>query len=316
MRYPFQTIALFLAASCAAFAGSGRAQEVAAPAAAVAAAPAAVGAPAAAQTIAKPALWKLSDPDTTIYLFGTIHALPAGVVWLTGPVEAAFKASGQLVTEIPETDGKEMQSAVMSNAVLPADQNLRLLLSPEDKAKLEASLTQFQLPVEAFDRFEPWYAAVALTALPLAKEGYSAETGAEETISEAAKKLGKPRMGLETAAYQLSLFDSLPMDVQKKYLHDVMDGLPKLSEELAGMIREWSAGNADKLAELVNDKEDDPRIAQVLLTGRNRMWAAWAKKRMAEPGTVFVAVGAGHLAGRESVLAMLAKAGLKAERVQ
>lgn len=264
----------------------------------------------------RPALWKVSDADTTIYLFGTIHALPAGVNWLTGPVEAAFKASDQLVTEIPETNGADMQAAVISNAVLPASQSLRGLLAPEDKARLEAALASFQLPAEAFDRFEPWYAAVALTALPLAKEGYSSDNGAEETISNAAKQQGKPRIGLETAAYQLSLFDSLPMDVQKKYLRDVIDGLPKLDAELAGMIREWSAGNPDKLAELLNDKEDDPRIAEVLLTGRNRNWTAWAVKRMEQPGTVFVAVGAGHLAGKDSVLALLARRGFKATRVQ
>jgi len=308
MRTIFRSLALSVAAAFASFATVGAAQEATVPAISAATATAA--------PVVKPALWRLSDKDTTIYLFGTIHALPAGVNWLTGPVEAAFKASDQLVTEIPETDAKEMQAAIVSNAVLPANQNLRLLLTPEDKVKLEKALASFQLPTEAFDRFEPWYAAVALTALPLAKEGYSADTGAEETISAEAKKLGKPRIGLETAAYQLSLFDSLPMDVQKKYLRDVIDGLPTLDSELAGMIREWSAGNADKLAELLNDKEDDPRIAAVLLTGRNRMWAAWAKKRMAEPGTVFVAVGAGHLAGKDSMLTMLAKSGLKVERVQ
>ena len=82
------------------------------------------------------------------------------------------------------------------------------------------------------------------------------------------------------------------------------------------MIREWSAGNADKMAELLNQKEDDPRIAEVLLSSRNRNWATWAQRRMTKPGTVFVAVGAGHLAGKDSVLALLAKNGIKAERVQ
>ncbi|MBC2664735.1 TraB/GumN family protein [Novosphingobium flavum] len=310
MRLALRSLALPVLAALASLAAPGAAQQLAPIPAAAAAATTPPTVP------VTPALWKLSDKDTTIYLFGTIHALPAGVNWLTGPVEAAFRKSDQLVTEIPETDAKEMQNAILSNAMLPASQTLRGLLSAEDKAKLEGALASFKLPPEAFDRFEPWYAAVALTTLPLAKEGYSADTGAEETISAAAKQLGKPRMGLETAAYQLSLFDGLPMEVQKKYLRDVIDGLPTLDTELAAMIREWSAGHADKLAELLNDKEDDPRISAVLLTGRNKMWANWAKKRMAEPGTVFVAVGAGHLAGKESMLTMLTKNGLKVERIQ
>ena len=37
---------------------------------------------------------------------------------------------------------------------------------------------------------------------------------------------------------------------------------------------------------------------------------------MATPGSVFVAVGAGHLAGADSVVAMLQKDGYRVRRVQ
>ncbi len=280
------------------------------------AAPPVITAAAATAPDPRPALWKVSDKDTTIYLFGTVHALPAGVRWLSGPIEAALASSDQLVTEIPDTDPAEMQAAMTSNAMLPASENLRAMLPADDKAKFEAALTEFGLPVEAFDRFEPWWAAVALTTLPLARDGYTAEHGVEETIAAAAKKLGKPRMGLETAAYQLAMFDGLPRDVQVNYLREVIKGLPTIETELAGIVRTWSTGDAEKLAELLNDDEDDPRMVAALLTGRNRMWSIWIKARMKRPGTVFMAVGAGHLAGKDSVQDMLARSGLKALRVQ
>jgi uncharacterized protein YbaP (TraB family) len=54
----------------------------------------------------------------------------------------------------------------------------------------------------------------------------------------------------------------------------------------------------------------------VLLTRRNARWAEWLRRRMDQPGTAFVAVGAGHLAGSESVQAMLARHGLRVRRVQ
>ena len=316
MRKLLQTVTLALAATLAALAAlaaPGMAQQ---PVPAPAPANAAIVTAAAAAPVPHPALWKVSDKDTTIYLFGTVHALPAGVHWLSGPIESALAASDQLVTEIPETDPAEMQAAMVSNAVLPASENLRALLAPDDRAKFEAALTGYGLPADAFDRFEPWWAAVALTTLPLAKEGYSAENGVEETIAAAARKLGKPRMGLETAAYQLSVFDGLPRDVQNSYLREVIKGLPTIDEELAGIVREWSAGNAAKLAQLLNADEDDPRMVAALLTNRNRMWSNWIKVRMKRPGTVFMAVGAGHLAGKDSVQDMLAKDGLVATRVQ
>lgn len=270
----------------------------------------------AAPPLARPALWKVSDVDTTIWLFGTIHALPPGIPWLNGPVKAALRGSQQLVTEIPETDPAAMQAAVLDHALLPAGQSLRALLPEADRAKFEQALAGFGLPPEAFDRFEPWYAAVALTTLPLAKTGYSAANGVEEQISTEIGKLGRPRIGLETAEQQLALFDSLPRDVQLRYLHEVLDGIPTLDSELAGIVREWSAGHAEKLAELLNADEDDPEMVAALLTNRNRTWADWVSKRLNQPGTVFVAVGAGHLAGKDSVQDLLKQRGIVAARVQ
>ena len=37
-----------------------------------------------APAVPGPALWKVADKDTTIYLFGTVHALPKDVPWMRG----------------------------------------------------------------------------------------------------------------------------------------------------------------------------------------------------------------------------------------
>lgn len=275
-----------------------------------------VPAPAPAAASAKPALWKIADHDTTIWLFGTIHALPDGVNWMDGPVAAAVKSSDQLVTEIPETPQEVMKAAVLQNALLPEGKSLRSLLSDDTRAKFERALTRFGLPVEAFDRFEPWYAAVALTALPLAQSGYSPANGVDERIGAEMKRLGRPRIGLETAEDQFRMFDSLPLDVQKHYLGEVLDGIATINEELAAIVREWTAGDPARLAELLNADEDDPRMVKALLTDRNKTWATWLEHRLTQPGTVFVAVGAGHLAGKDSVQDVLTRAGIQVTRVQ
>ena len=265
---------------------------------------------------AKPALWRVTDADTTIYLFGTIHALPKGTEWLNGPIAQAFDSSNELVTEIVEITPEQMQASVLNRAILPQKQSLRGLLSTKDRTAFEKALSDNKLPTEAFDRFEPWYAAIALATLPLMRDGYAMENGVEAALDARAKAANMPHSGLETVDYQLSLFDALPADVQKRYLRQVIDAMPELKADLDAMVVEWKRGNADRLAQLVNEEEDDPALMQALLTNRNRTWANWVKARMDKPGTVFIAVGAGHLAGQGSVQDFLKQQGIASTRVQ
>jgi uncharacterized protein YbaP (TraB family) len=277
--------------------------------------PASAQQPAPVET-ARPALWKVADDDTTIYLFGTIHALPAGIDWFGGPILQAFDGSQELVTEITETDPLEMQQIVLRHAVLPQGQSLRGLLSPEEKASYEKEMGALGLPVQAFDGYEPWYAAIALSTLPLIRSGYAAENGVEQALDARAKALGHPHTALETAEYQIGLFDSLPLDAQKRYFAEVVEKLPTVAGELSQIIAAWRTGDAENLARLMNADEDDPALIELLLINRNKAWAGWIKHRLDKPGAVFVAVGAGHLAGPGSVQEQLAAKGITAERLQ
>lgn len=264
----------------------------------------------------RPALWKVADADTTIYLFGTIHALPADVPWYRGEVAVAFEGSKELVTEITEADPASTQQALLTRAVLPPGQSLRALFSPPEKARYEAALTALKLPVDAFDRFEPWYAAIVLGTLPLLQDGYSAGMGVEKVLGTRAKALGRAQEGLETAEYQFGLFDGLPPAVQKRYLLEVIRNLPTMKQDLVKIIEAWKAGDAEGLARLINAEEDDPALVAALITNRNKAWADWIKARLDKPGTVFVAVGAGHLAGAGSVQDQLAARGVATTRLQ
>jgi uncharacterized protein YbaP (TraB family) len=311
LRYSAAMLAFLkrLAAACAALAS------LAAPLAmAQETAPAVTAAPAV--EIAKPALWKVSDADTTIYLFGTVHALPPGVDWYRGKVSEAFEGSQELVTEIVETDQTVMQQLVISKALLPEGKTLRPLLTDDRRQAFEAAMTQYGMPVAAFDKFKPWYAAIALATLPLAKEGLDAANGVDETLAAKATTLGKQHSALETAEYQLGLFDSLSADVQQRYLSEVIRTLPEVKDQLTQIIAAWKAGDAPRLAELINEDEDDPAMIETLLVGRNKHWADWIKTRLDKPGTVFVAVGAGHLSGQGSVQDQLKTRGIDTTRVQ
>ncbi len=263
-----------------------------------------------------PALWMIGDEDTKIYLFGTIHALPDGVDWFRGNVASAFAASDTLVTEVAAKEDPTMQATVLKLAALPEGASLRGQMSAEQRAAYDKALVAFNIPPAMLDRFEPWYAAIALSTLPLMQQGFSPANGVDTTLQVKASVRKMSQVGLESAEYQLGLFDGLPAEAQQRYLGEVIEQLPNLREQMGAILGAWKAGDADELARLMNFAEDDPAFSEIMLTGRNRHWAEWLDERLDQPGTVFVAVGAGHLAGKGSVQDQLAARGIGAARVQ
>lgn len=264
----------------------------------------------------RPALWKVADADTTIYLFGTVHLLPGGIDWFGKTLTSAVDQADELITEIPESpDGAAMQ-AVMKYGILPPGKSLRSLLTRREKGIYAKAMASQGLSVAAFDRYRLWYAAVRLGTLPLQRSGYDLSHGVEATLAARSKAQGHPRRGLETIDFQLGLLAGLPLAVQKRYLFEVIKAIPTIDEDVGAMITAWSKGDAQGLAKLLNEEESDPLMLKTLLTDRNITWARWVKARLDQPGKVFVAVGAGHLGGTGSVQDQLTAAGVSVTRVQ
>lgn len=270
----------------------------------------------ASPEISGPALWKIGDDDTVIYLFGTVHALPAKTQWLNPHISHAIEQSDEIVTEVDLSDTAAIGAQFMKRALLPEGENLRTLMDEQDRKVFEVAMTDLGLPLPMFDRYKPWYAAMAMSLLPLAKANFTPQTGVEATLLSYDTEKTRKHTALETAEYQLTLFDSMPMPTQLTYLRDVAKIAPTMRGELDEMVDVWLQGDAEKLAKLVNRNNSDPELLEQLLFQRNRQWAEWIETRLQEPGTVFMAVGAGHLAGPGSVQEELAAKGLLVERVQ
>ncbi len=305
MKRAYRTFAATVALAAFAFAGTVHAEAPAAKPAAETPAPRQL----------KPALWKVADADTTIYLFGTIHALPKGLVWLDGPIGQALDGSEELITEIPEIPAAEQQKSVMAIGLLKGE-TLRSLMNDTDRAAYEALLTKLKIPAEAFDPLEPWLAGITLGVMPYAMAGYGADSGAEAVLRKTAAAKGKKLGALETVDFQLGLFDQLPREAQLKFLGEAVRDFDKSFAIISSMTDEWGTGDPEGLGKLMNENMDDPELAEALLYQRNRNWASWVRKRLDQPGTVFIAVGAGHLAGVNSVQDVLKQQGVVSTRVQ
>lgn len=278
--------------------------------------PAAEYIPAVMPDDADPALWVLRDEDTTIYLFGTVHILKPGMSWFDEAVKDSFDASNELVVEMIKPDAAAMMKIVNEMAIDKTGVSLRDKLTAEDRADYEATMTKLNLPVAAFDPLDPWFASVNLSLIPLMRNGYAADQGVEDELLAQARARAITITGLETPEQQLGFFDNLPEEVQIGFLNFTVDNIDETTEGMEQMVAEWANANIDALGELMNAGLEDKILYETLLVNRNINWAEWVEGRMEQPGTIFMAVGAGHLAGESSLQAILAQKGLVAERIE
>jgi hypothetical protein len=273
-------------------------------------------APAASLPDADPALWVVRDEDTTIYLFGTFHMLD-GRPWFNDEVRTAFDASAELVLEATQPESESGIAPVVARYALDAQgRPLSSRLSAEENGRLGRALADMSLPPLGTAPVDPWYVSISLTVAAVQRAGLLGANGAEGVLTAAARARNIPIGQLEGFEWQMRLLDGIPEDLQLVMLRATLLELPRLSQILEPALAAWSTGDVDRLETVLNDPtSDDPRLRRIFLADRNRSWARWIRERMARPGTLFIAVGAGHLAGRDSVQAMLAEAGLRAERV-
>jgi uncharacterized protein YbaP (TraB family) len=266
---------------------------------------------------ADPALWVMRDADTTVYLFGTVHLLPAGLSWFDDAVAKAFDASDELQMEIlPVEDPASLAPLIMKLAVDPKGRTMAQRLSSDDHAAYRNALIHIGLPADQLEPLEPWFVALQASVLLYVKAGYDPKLGAEEILTQAAKKAGKKLTAFETPEEQFSILDSTPEAEQLIGIRDLTYKSDQQMALLDKVLDHWAQGKAEEAGQLLNEEmKSTPETVRLLLTERNARWAKQLQVRMAQPGTVFVAVGAGHLAGANSVQDYLTRAGFKIERI-
>jgi uncharacterized protein len=295
-------------------------QRLFAPVAALLAVGSATPVQARAPAVAHPALWEVSDQDTKIYLFGTIHLLPDKYQWRTAKFDEAVAGSQQLMVEtiVDDKNPAKLMSAMASLAFnTPNLPPLADRVPAARRAALAAAIKKSGFPPQALDRMETWAAAFILLGNQFRDMGLKGDEGVEAVLRGTFTTEEKPIGELETNVQQLSFFDTLPEAAQRQLLEGAIDASDAMKRDFQGMLSAWSRGDVEGIAKTFNrDLAASPDLQNALIKRRNANWSKWIEQRMAEPGTVFIAVGAGHLAGRDSVIDMLKRDGYGVRRVQ
>lgn len=267
-----------------------------------------------------PALWVLEDADTTIWLFGTVHALPKDYAWDDATLDAAFDAARTLVIETKLDPDPAASAALLTRMATDRAAGLPPLaerVSPAKRKGLARMIAASGMPAAALDRMETWAAAMLLTAARLGALGLRGEAGIEEQLKARFAGDRRPIEAFETPAQQLGFFDALPEAEQRRFLASVVAAPSADLKGFRRMLAAWARGDEAAIAASFDTElKASPRLRDVLLVRRNAAWADAIAARMQRPGAVLVAVGAGHLAGAQSVQAMLRARGFRVKRVE
>ncbi|RCS30486.1 TraB/GumN family protein [Rhodanobacter denitrificans] len=267
--------------------------------------------------LAKPALWVVRNADTTIYLFGTVHLLPNDASWHYPALDRALSDSRTLYIELVDDDAANMAALVLRHGMDPTHP-LSTQLGEADAQRLRILANKAGVPggMQTLDMMRPWLAALTLTVSPLLKAGLDPEHGVDKQLKAQASAVGKPVLGLETAEQQIRLLADMPRPVELDFLRSTMREAADDSAKLTELIDAWKAGDVDAIARIGNDdmRRREPKLYQLLLVQRNEAWATKIATMLQQPGTVFIAVGAAHLAGPDSVQAQLRQLGIETVR--
>jgi hypothetical protein len=269
-----------------------------------------------APALADPALWVLRDADSTIYLFGTVHTMKPGVNWHTADIDAAFSASQELwVEEVGDEDQELMKQLIMRYGVDPAHP-LSSKLTPEQQQKLADAIKSANLPAPIINQMRPWMAAVELSVVPLMQAGYDPDQGVDRALRMEAAAVGKPVKSFETPEGQIRIFADLPPAVELSALTESLQEIDEGPNSIKKLVDDWLAGNVDALdADISADmRGGSPALYKAVFLDRNASWTRRIEQMLAGKGTIFIAVGAGHLVGKDSVIAALQRDGHQVTR--
>ena len=270
--------------------------------------------------VANSLLWAITGKELTdtSYLYGTIHMIGKEDYFLTEQTKKAFNESEKIVFEINMENMNDMMSqfGLLMKAFMNDGKTLKDFLNEEEYTEVKAhfeekGITSFLWNM--MERIKPMFLSMfASTDLsggnPMASEDI---VSYEMEFMEMAKEQEKPMDGLETAEYQISVFDSIPYDAQAQMLLqsiraeidttaiDELEVLATLykNQDINGMITMFA-----------EDTEGIGKYEEFLLLNRNRNWIPVMEGMMGQQATFF-GVGAGHLAGEEGVVNLLKKEG-------
>ncbi len=269
-----------------------------------------------------PAMWKVSDDDSQIYLFGTFHALPASMQWQSDYFLSVMENTRTTYFEADTSSSEAvvaLQLGMQEHGLNAPGVTLSALLG-EERAKAFASVAEevAGIPMAQLEPMRPWLAMVTVSMATFHKLGLNPASGADMLIEQQARREGDEIAYLESGMSQIRAMASLDEQGDFAMIDETVEQMNNFEEEVQTMLNAWAEGDEDLLYEkIIDGLKDVSQLAyEALFVNRNANWVRQIESMMEADGDYLIAVGAGHLVGDESVVDMLQAKGFTVGRVQ
>lgn len=253
-------------------------------------------------------LWEVSGNGLkqSSYLFGTFHLLCKRDINFSSQLKTAVGNAGKIYMELDMDDPSMLMSGLLMMNMKGGKRLKDLYTEPEYNRLSAFFKDSLHTPISFLQRTKPYFLVAMLYPKMMPCQTVS---GVEEELMKLAKTQQKEIKGLETMEFQAAVFDSIPYSEQATELLKTIDSFPAYKKYFDTMVSVYKSQQLGAIEKLFGQNEFGMEEHQdILLDNRNKNWVAQLNL-IIKKESVFVAVGAGHLAGEKGLIALLKKEG-------
>jgi uncharacterized protein YbaP (TraB family) len=259
-------------------------------------------------------MWMAEGTANRVYLLGSVHLLREQDHPLPQVIDNVYDDAETLYMELDmdDLDPLLMQSTINRLGMLDEGTTLRDVMGDELYAEAIAVAAELDMPLEMLERTEPWFAAITVEQLALARIGFNPSYGVEMHLLRKATRDGKPILGFESVEQQLAYLDGLSLDAQRDLLMQTLTESAAIREIMDDLILAWRSGDIDYLEQsLLEDVSGYPELYDTIVANRNRLWVDTIDELLEQEEDYLVVVGALHLVGEDGVPQLLQQRGVR-----
>jgi uncharacterized protein len=262
-------------------------------------------------------LWRVNSDQNRLYILGSIHLLKKETYPLKKSIEDAFEQTKKLVLEIDlsSANSQKIQQLMLQKSISTDGTMLHQSVSDETYQAVAKRAKELDIDIRVLSPFKPWVIAMTMAAIKLQQLGFDPSLGVDRHLAERAKQTDKPTAGLETAEFQLDLFDRFSAKEQELLLRQSMDAMDHLERNVTAIVQAWKSGDVGAVEKhLLVGMRDYPEIHQKVIDDRNQRWLPQIENLLSRGENALIVVGAAHLVGKNGIIELLKDRGYRVEQ--